>query len=269
MAAFCAALLCINAFAAEDAAPRSWTVLGLRAPVITPERVKLRISNDCLTFLVKKQHILLEIPASQIVAVMYTPVSFNRGAAVLQGMPTTCVGDSRGCGGLVLLTLTMALFLSPTHGRTHYIRITWSEQNVEQQLEFEIGKNDYQPLLDALKDFSGIKYVDLELEGQSVLKELGQNAGHALPLRLDHDSHLGPYELVPGDYQLLALNRGENRADVYVFAPPNGQGPAPANLKAVARARLQPTQSADLVEFKNGSQIATIAVNGQKLNFIE
>jgi hypothetical protein len=267
--AFIALILTVPpAFAVQPQAERSWNISNLRAPVFTAEHLKLQVARDQLIFTDKKHRSLLRIPSDDLLEVLYTPITFSRGKTVAEGTPTSCVGDQMGCGGLVLLWATTALFLMPMHGRSHFIRITWMDRNVEQQLEFEIGKNDYQPLLDKLKDFSGVKYVDLEAEGLRVRKELAQNAPHALPIHLEHPSRLGLYDLPPGEYRLVALDRGEAKADLYLFPPDTALDPA--SVRAVARVWLSPCDGPDAIEYAdNTPRIRRIAANGQWLSFAE
>jgi hypothetical protein len=263
-------LLLIASFtwAAEPAAvKRTYKISNVSGPVAGREGdFRLRLHGDVLTIENKRTKRNLDIAGAQITHVLYTPMRFSRVDQV-PAPSGGCYGE--GCGGVVILYLAAALIVSPMHGHSHFVRITWTDRNVEQQVQFEIGKDDYQPLLESLRAFSGVKYMDLETVAHRVRGELEKNAGKALPLKLEHASRLGDYDLDSGEYRMVALDRGDHQADIYVFPAAKTQKIQPENLKAAVHATVVDAQSADGVEYVAGTaRISAICTAGQLYQFM-
>jgi hypothetical protein len=276
----CAALLLLTSMAraTEPVPPHSWTVSNLRGPVLSSSsHLTLTVSKDGLTFVDKKQNPLIEIPANQVVNVASSTVEFSRayqvggdktGASGI-GMPMTgCGGSDVGCGGAALMYLMVLAIASPMHGRSHYVQITWNDRGVEQQLQFEASKDNYTAVAEALKAFGGTKYTDVEAQANKLQEEIAQNAGRAFALTLDRASKLGDYPLDPGTYKVLPLDRGEGKADVYLFTSEPASQIAPTMIKASMPANVCECTTGTSLDYLNGStQIAAIQGGGKLFRF--
>jgi hypothetical protein len=272
-------LLATSIAAATEPDPLlSWTISNFRGPVLSRNtHLTLAVSKDGLTFLDKKHNPLLEIRADQVVNVASSSVAFSRayqvggdktGASGI-GMPMTgCGGSDVGCGGAALMYLMILAIAAPMHGRSHYVQITWNDRGVEQQLQFEASKDNYIVVVAALKEFGGTKYTDLEAEAGKLQEEIAQNVSHAFDLKLEQPSKLGEYALDPATYKVLALDREEGKADVYLFSNEPSGAIDPAHIKASMRARVCECPPGSSLDYVNGStQIAAIQGAGKLFRF--
>lgn len=262
-------LIASLSFAVEPGgAEHSYKIANVVGPVVGREGdFRLRLHENVLSIVNKHTKKDLDITGAQITHVLYTTHRFSRAEQVPTPASGACYSDV-GCGGVVMFYLAAALVMSPMHGYSHFIRITWSDRNVEQQLQFEIGKDDYQSVLEALKNFAGVKYVDLEGEARSVRDELEQNAAKAAAIKLEHASRLGDYDLAAGEYRMIALDRGEDKADVYLFPAEKNTKIQPQKLKAAAKARAWDSTVGDNITYaETTARIRSISAAGRVFSF--
>jgi hypothetical protein len=248
---------------------RVYKITNVAGPVTGREGdFRLRLHENIFSIVNKRTKQNLDITAAQITHVLYTTHRFSRVDQVPAPVAGSCYSDA-GCGGMVMFYIAAALVMAPMHGHNHFLRVTWSDRNVEQQLQFEIGKDDYQPVLDALKSFGGVKYVDLEDEARRVRSELEENAKNAATVNLEHASKLGDYDLAGGEYRLIALDRGQSQADVYVFLAEKSAKIQPEKLKAAVRAVASDSAAGDGIAYgESSARIRSICAAGRTYTFV-
>lgn len=214
----------------------------------------IRVSAEGMRFENRNHKLLLSIPVGQVTKVLYTETSFSRADQLMGGKNSNgalsgCTGQ--GCEGLLLYGLAVQVF-RPLRGRSHYLRIDWSDRGVEQQIGFEIDKENYQALLATVKTAVGARYLDVDADSDRLRDELAKKAANAVPLKLERASQLGGRDFDAGEYKWLAVDRGGGEFDIYIFAVQANQNLDPAGLKVIVRAK-QDGEMAQPLEYAVGT----------------
>jgi hypothetical protein len=240
-------------------APPAWKVAYLSGPLPVPEaKILLTVYSDHLSFEDKHHRPLLQITASQISDIVYSPVRFRRGGFSLSDYQYC----GQGCAGIFFVNVAVLLLAAPFHGHSHYLTVNWTDNGVDQEILFEAGKNDLVALTHALRQFQGVRWLDVEAEGQKVKEEIAQNKEKAISISFDRVSKAGDFDLTAGQYQVLVLERGEGKADVYFFA----DRVEASKIKAVVRAELANSDAPTSVEYSSNTfQSVAIHLPGKTL----
>jgi hypothetical protein len=258
-------LLLFTTMAAQAATlPPTWKVSYMSGALPASEaKVLLTVDSGHLTFKDKQQAELLQIAASQISTIVYSTERFRR---------TKQVGFSlsdyqycgQGCGGILLLNVVALMFAAPLHGHNHYLTVNWTDNGVDQAIMFETRKNDLKDLTNALRQFQGVRWLDMESEGRKLKAEIAQNREKVVSISLDRVSKAGDFDLSPGRYQVLVLERTPEKADVYFFTNKVDA----SKIKAVMRGDSTVSEAPTSVEYSpNTSQITAIHLPGKTLSF--
>jgi hypothetical protein len=259
-------LLLSTALSAQSAPPPTWQVIYISGPMIPrTEKIRVTVYSDRLSFETKKHLPVLDISADQITDIVYSPVRFSRRQQLggFTGPFSTWAGCGLpGCGMAVLFQLTAVLAVSPMHGHSHFVTVDWTDHGVDQEIMFEARKNDFITLTNALRQFAGVKWLDLEAEGRRVRQEITQNREKAVPISLDRLSKVGDFDLTAGQYNVLALDRTNGNADVYFFTDRVEATAIKAVIKTESTQSCAPTS----VEYTpNTVQVAAIHLPGKTL----
>jgi hypothetical protein len=259
-------LLLSTVLSAQAATPPTWQVIYVSGPMAPPaEKIQMTVYSDRLSFETKKHVPVLEIFADQITDVVYSPVRFSRSQQLggFTGPFSAWAGCGLpGCGMAVLFHLTAVLAVSPLHGHSHFVTVDWTDNGVDQEIMFEARKHDFITLTNALRQFAGVKWLDLEAEGRKVRQEITENREKAVPISIDRLSKVGDFDLTAGQYKVLALDRTNGNADVYFFT----DRVEASAIKAVIRTESTQSHTPTRLEYTpNTVQVAAIHLPGKTL----
>jgi hypothetical protein len=219
----------------------------------------------------KGKNIVLRIPAASITEVGYDTSSHNRGWAWLEASSVADQGTRSQGAGLVLAPILVgAAVMAPLKSTQHFVRILWQEDGVPAEALFEVGKDDYDAVLKALQNLTGKPWQNLPEARKNLLAEIESAKNRSVPLQLDHTVVLNEAEMKSGRYQLILLERPDNRGEAYFFA---GQDVNPKHVTAQAVVMIEPAKSqAGSLDLAYAEQlgietIATIQLPDKKLVF--
>lgn len=250
------AALLLALFAQPPSAPSTWRVTGIAGPFgFAGQKMTLTIGEDDLLLNAKKTA-PLRIPVSQIRQIVYTPERFSRAGQMVSDKrgdkptanwaPSGC-GDP-GCGGAALMFLATLAVASTMHGESHYITITWEDRGVEQEIEFEIGKDQRAVISDRLRQLAPSHWIDVVEQKHRVESLIAEHQQDALPLPIARMSLCGGYVLPSGDYRMLVAG-SDSAPEIYFFSG----GLNLSQLRGVFRAHASDASPADPIEYQPDS----------------
>ena len=220
-----AAMLLPMVLGAQTSPKDAWKVTAVAGPISWPgQKIKVSLAGDELSFVDLKAKREIAIRNDQIIQVAYSRVRFSRveqlgGKYDNSGwLPSNSPGcGDPGCGGIFLVALIAAAVAAPMHGTSHFILLTWVDREVQQQMQFEVGKSDAEALNSRLRQLAGVRWVDVDEQRQAAEKEITAHADQAIPIELDRDSWCGAFALPKGFYRVLVAPDNQNFT-VYFFA---------------------------------------------------
>lgn len=247
-----AALLLAAFFAQPPSSPSTWQVTEIAGPVgFEGQKMHLTIGEDDLLLTAKKAP-PLRIPASQIRQIVYAPERFSRAGQLVSDKrgdkpmpvlaPSGC-GDP-GCGGAALMFLVTVAVASTMHGESHYITLTWEDRGVEQEIQFEIGKEQRSAISESLRQLAPKHWIDIVEQKHRVESLIAEHQQDAVPLPIAKMSLCGDYVLPAGDYRLLVAG-SDPAPEVYLFSGELNL----ARLRSVSRARATEASAAEIIEY--------------------
>lgn len=184
-------------------------------------KLELTVSNQVITGR-KGKNIVLEIPAADVTQVGYDDSSHNRGWAWLKAAGAGGGAGGSGYGGFVFApVLVGAAVMAPFKSKQHFVRLLWVDSGVPSEALFEVGKGDYGAVLLALQNLTGKPWQNLPEARKKLLGEIENAKGRSVPVQLDRTVVLNEAEMKAGSYQLVVLERPENRGEAYFFAGPD------------------------------------------------
>jgi hypothetical protein len=146
-------------------------------------KLELVISNQEITGR-KGKNVVLEIPAANITEVGYDTSSHNRGWAWLKVADEGGSGAGSGYGGLAFApVLVGAAVMAPFHSTQHFVRILWQDSGVPSEALFEVGKDDYSAILNALQNSTGKPWQDIQEARKTLLGEIESAKGRSSAVR--------------------------------------------------------------------------------------
>lgn len=101
--------------------------------------------------------------------------------------------------------------------KIHSVRIDWLENGVISCETLEVNSLEYKSLLAELQKVTNKEWRDLPEWLAKVRQELMRELPGSIPLELDRKVRVGWFELEPGTYQFVPLERASSRAEVYLF----------------------------------------------------
>jgi hypothetical protein len=233
----------------------------------TGAKLDLAILNQEVTGK-KGKNIVLQIPAASITEVGYDTSSHNRGwaGAWLDAGSTASQGSTDEA--LIMVPFVVgAAVTAPLKSTQHFVRILWREDGVPSEVLFEVGKDDYSAILEALQNLTGKRWQDLPGARKKLLAEIQSAKNRSVPLQVDRTVVLNKAEMKSGNYQLILLERPDHRGGTYFFA---GQDVNPKHVTAQAVVTIEPQAgSLDVAYAKQMGveTIATIQLPDKKLVF--
>ena len=271
MKALLAAILLPMMVGAQTPAKSTWTVTAVAGPLSRPgQKLKVSLAGNEVTFRDAKAKREIAIRGEDITQAAYSRVRFSR-AEQLGGkydspiwLPTNMSGCGEpGCGGLLVAALIAAAIAAPMHGTSHFILLTWVDRDVEQQMQFEVGKGDAEAVNGRLRELAGARWVDVDEQRQAAEKTIAEQGNQATAIELDRDSWCGVFALPKGSYRVLVA-QGGGGATVYFFADEVEL----SRLRGILPAQVGGEARPDALEYAPGSaRIASIAWQGKSLEF--
>ncbi|HKR28780.1 MAG TPA: hypothetical protein VJS11_15050 [Acidobacteriaceae bacterium] len=251
-----AALLLASLFAQEPSGPTTWRVTQIAGPFgFEGQKVSLTIGEDDLLLAAKKTP-PLRIPASQIRQIVYTPERFSRAGQLVSdkrgdkpasGFAPTGCGEP-GCGGALLFMMATLAVASTMHGQSHYITLTWEDRGVEQEIEFEIGKDQRAAISERLRKLAPKHWIDVVEQKQRVETLIAEHQQDSIPLPIAKMSVCGDYVLAPGDYRMLVAGSG-SASEIYLFSGALDL----SQLRGISRAHTSEASPTDTIEYQPDS----------------
>ena len=109
--------------------------------------------------------------------------------------------------------------------KKHFVNIVWEENGTGKEVIFKVGKGEYTFFLDELERVTGKRWKNLAMEGKRLQEErkqeqeaLKEAKSRRTSVTLDRPVRVGEAELSPGLYQIVAVEREENKGKLYCFA---------------------------------------------------
>ena len=140
----------------------------------------------------------------------------------------------------------------------HYINVLWREDETIREIVFESGKNDYQPILQAIQSASGHEWKDLPAQRETLQRELESETKRSLSIELDRRVRFGQVLLSPGPYQLVILEREVDAGELYFFAGDKVEPKEVAHAVPVEVIRLAISATATEIVYGQMSGVASI-----------
>ena len=196
-----------------------WTAVyqGGAAPFGLGTRVQVTIAKDQLDFVGKKGS-RFSIPSSTI-----TALSSN-----LASEHTATRNQMTVWGGLAQLSPYTLIFLPlgipvmaatyPIKSKYAYMSVIWSHKGTDEEVQFRLNRNDYEPFLTQLRKSTGKEWKNLESDWKSLRQALADGSGRQVPFRLDRKGRFGKVDVKPGLYQLIVLTKAPNQGEAYLFS---------------------------------------------------
>ena len=232
----------------------SWKVVQLAGPIgANGSKLALTLDGTQLSLAVPKTNTRITIPADQITELVYSPVRFSRARQVFgkHDSPSAWASGAAGNGYAMLLGLMAAGVVSPLRGTSHFVTLTWSNGDLEQQMQFEVGKSDLDSFAQQMRALLGPRWIDIE-EQQRTVEALIKDNNQPLDVQLPRDVLCGPFVLPEGTYRALVMIHGSD-AELYLF-----HGEVALNqLHAVVSARVTDSGCDAPLEYAEGSNRLT------------
>ena len=250
---------------------KTWTVTAVAGPISWPgHKIKVALAGNELSLIDPKAKREINIRGDQITQVAYSHVRFSRaeqlgGKYDNSGWPGSNLSScsAPGCGGVLLAALIAVAIAAPMHGTSHFILLTWVDRDVEQQIQFEVGKSDAEAVNSHLRELAGIRWVNVDEQRQAMEREVRENANQAIPIELDRDSWCGGFTLPKGPYRVLVAKASDG-VTVYFFA----EKVEPAQLRGILPAQIAEEPGTAAFAYEPGSlRIASIRWQGKSLQF--
>lgn len=246
------ASLMLAALFAQASSPSTWHVTEIAGPSgFEGQKMALTIGEDDLILTAKKNP-PIRIPAEQIREIVYAPERFSRAGQLVSDKrgdkpthsfaPTGC-GDP-GCGGAALMFLATLAVASTMHGESHYITLTWEDRGVEQEIQFEIGKDQRAAISERLQKLAPKHWIDVVEQKRRVESLIAEHQQDTIPLPIARMSLCGSYVLPTGDYRLIVAG-SEASPEVYLFAG----APSIGTLRGVTHAHAAEVSATDPIEY--------------------
>ena len=151
-------LACVLLAAGILSGQQTWNAVCMEGPPEMPNgKCSLEIHGDAVS-LHAKHNPDRSIPVNAISSVIYSPAKFRRSSSV--GLDS-CSGPAQGCGGLLVAAGTAWLILYPMKGTHHYVNIAWNDRGAEQEIMLELGKQEYLPFLEGLRQTTGKQWINV------------------------------------------------------------------------------------------------------------
>lgn len=143
------------------------------------------------------------IPVSGITEVSYDTIVKKRtkqGAALMVASPLA---------GLILMG---------SKSTRHYVNITSKVDGQDREVSLEVPKGDKDAFLSELQRVMSHPWRDLAAERTKTESELDHQKRSKIAVQLDRKARVGDVELKPGLYQIVLLERPDNKSELYFFA---------------------------------------------------
>jgi hypothetical protein len=260
--------------AAQGTGPTSrWIVTMVAGSIGSPgEKMVLTLNPDSMSFATTEIKDKLTVPLAQVKEVLYSPERFNRAVQLggkYHGFETPYVNTfcpSRpGCGEGALTFLAIVAVSSTMHGTSHYFTLTWEDRGVQQQMQFEVSKSDWEALSTTLRDRIGNRWVDSGEQKGALDAVFADTQRSETAVEIKRDSWCGDYALRSGAYRVVTTEQGPDLA-VFFFS----NSVSAENLRAVLHARPAGKPIPIGLEYAGDTgRIESIAWKGQRLVFTE
>jgi hypothetical protein len=169
-------------------------------------------------------------------------------------------------GAVAAASLGVALVFMALKTTKHFVNILWEENGARKEVIFKVGKGEYVSFLAELQRVTGKEWKNLVMERKRVQEELKREQealkrekDKRMSVQLDRVVRVGVADLKPGLYQLVLLERQENKGELYFFA---GKEVDTKKIAAAALVEIMTPVSdgaAAPVLYKDGGGIATIS----------
>ncbi len=213
----------------------------------------------------KGKNVLLQFPIESVAQVGYDTQAHNKGWAVLKS------GGGGSSGEDATVVYITAAILAPFKTTRHFIRILWQQDGEPQEALLEVGKGDYRAVLAQFQAVTGKPWQNLPEERKKLRMELEEAKVRKSPIQLDRAVLVNEVELKPGFYQIVLLNRAEDRGEVYFFKGPDVDtdriaAQAVVNLKATEDQSLP--EAVSFATLEGVETISSIRLPEKTLSFI-
>jgi hypothetical protein len=137
----------------------------------------------------------------------------------LEGFTSNAAGcyPPQGCGALVMFTSFLMLASYPMKSHDYLVSVSWREGTAEEEVLFRVGPKDYTTLLAELEKATGKKWKNMDTEWAKVRQEITSQQGSKTSIQLDRKVRVGKFDLKPGAYQVVLLEREAQRGELYFF----------------------------------------------------
>lgn len=212
--------------AGESSRPLQWKMKYVEGAGPQAQRRKCHVTfeGDELICEAKKK-VLLSIPLASI----YEVASYNNrerhplkaGLRTAGAFPSAILSSPSGDpqGDAALLTLYMMYGFVPTFAisslvhkkrQRYVVAITWESEFGHEEAVFELSPAAYESFLPALQKVTGKEWLNLAVQKKRLME-----TRDALAIRLPARTRVAPFHLKPGDYQLVFLESGDGRGNLY------------------------------------------------------
>ncbi len=198
--------------------PTGWKVRYEAGPWSIPRGTKLTVTCNEERIVGEGKRARFSIPVAGML-----DVSTNSRARYpmwdAQAKAWTAWATATGGYGLVFFPFGVPLLLAAigVKSRDYLLDVIWKEGGVEQNVLLAIDKDHYSPFLSELNRVTGKEWKNLDAEWQKIEREIRQEQGNSISLRLDRTVHVAGTELKPGTYQAVFLPRQGNLGELYFF----------------------------------------------------
>jgi len=146
------------------------------------------------------------------------------------------------------------MILASTKKTKHYVTIESQENGTEKEVVLELGKNDYLAFLKELKNATGKDWKDLAQQRKNTEDELRREKDKAIAVKLEKAIVVSGVNLKPGQYQLVVLERPDNKGELHFFVKKVIPERSLVNVQVEIVAETNDIRSPELVYKETGGQ---------------
>ena len=180
-------------------------------------KVKYDSGTESLT---KGMKVTVNVGANAISVQPEKGTAFNISVPGITEVSYDTIEKKRTKQGAALMVASplAGLILMGTKSARHYVTIVSKEGGQDKDVSFEIGKDDRDAFLAEMQRVTGHPWRDRVAERKKTETELDHLKNEKIPVQIDRKAGVNGVELKPGLYQIVLLERADNRGELYFFA---------------------------------------------------
>lgn len=213
-----------QANATEAAGGKAWQAVYLAGVAPFPRNTSVQVTMDAdHLLLAPRKTAPFAVPIDAITLVSSNVKGSHPASRAewhfLEGFTANSAGcyPPQGCGAVVMFTSFLMVATYPLKSHDYLLNVSWREGTAEEEILFRVGPKDYTTLLAELEKATGKKWKNMDAEWAKVQQEITSQQGSKVSIQLDRKVRVGKFDLKPGSYQVVLLEREAPHGELYFF----------------------------------------------------